>query len=130
MEALEAQGRFDEAEALSHASVHEQLCDALRAIAKSGNPYGGSSSNGRASAASAEAAAAAAPEAAGNALIIDGRALQHALAPDTKDALLAVRMHLHPAWLFRSLRAMLTMRMQLLHVARTACEPITACEPS
>ena len=83
MEALEEQGRFDEAEALAHASVHEQLCDVLRAITKTDNSGGSSRVRGSAAGAVPEASA-------GNALIIDGKALQHALQADIKDALLAV----------------------------------------
>ena len=58
---------MDEAEALAHASVKERLGDALRSIAEDVPPPGG------------------------HALIIDGKALLHALGNDTKDSLLAVR---------------------------------------
>ena len=66
MGALEDAGRMEEAEALARASVREQLGDALRRIAEEAPPPGG------------------------HALIIDGKALQHALADDAKDSLLAV----------------------------------------
>ena len=66
--ALEDSGRLDEAEALARASVKEQLGDALRRMA-GGDP----------------------PPPGGHALIIDGKALTHALGDDTKDSLLAVR---------------------------------------
>ena len=60
------------------AQVREQLGDALRAMARSGS-------------ADRSVKGGAAPEGGGgNALIIDGKALQHALADDTRDALLAV----------------------------------------
>ena len=65
--ALEDSGRLDEAEALARASVKEQLGDALRRIG-GGDP----------------------PPPWGHALIIDGKALTHALGDDTKDSLLAV----------------------------------------
>ena len=68
MSALEDSGRLDEAEALAWASVKEQLGDALRRMA-GGDP----------------------PPPGGHALIIDGKALTHALGDDTKDSLLAVR---------------------------------------
>ena len=68
MSALEDSGRLDEAEALARASVKEQLGDALRRMAGGESPPPG-----------------------GHALIIDGKALTHALGDDTKDSLLAVR---------------------------------------
>jgi magnesium-transporting ATPase (P-type) len=71
---LEDAGRFDEAAALAHASVREQLSDALRQIARSDS---GASD-------------------VGNALIIDGKALDHALDDDIRDSLLAVRIPLAP----------------------------------
>ena len=64
---MEDAGRMDEAEALARASVKEQLGDALRSIAEDIPPPGG------------------------HALIIDGKALLHALGDDSKDSLLAVR---------------------------------------
>ncbi len=73
--ALEDAGRMDEAEALAQASVKGQLGDALRSIASDVPPPGG------------------------HALIIDGKALLHALGDDIKDSLLAVRplpKSLHP----------------------------------
>lgn len=66
MGALEDAGRMEEAEALARGSVREQLGDVLRRIAEEAPPPGG------------------------HALIIDGKALQHALADDAKDSLLAV----------------------------------------
>lgn len=66
MDALEDEGRYKEADALAAATVREQLSDALRHMARD-------SSEG------------------GNALIIDGKALVHALADDCRAALLAVR---------------------------------------
>lgn len=65
---MEDEGRYKEAEALAAATVREQLSDALRHMAR-GNSEGG------------------------NALIIDGKALVHALADDCRAALLAVRGH-------------------------------------
>ncbi|BDA43574.1 Phospholipid-transporting ATPase 3 [Coccomyxa sp. Obi] len=65
VDALEDEGRYKEAEALAAATVREQLSDALRHMARD-------SSEG------------------GNALIIDGKALVHALADDCRSALLAV----------------------------------------
>lgn len=65
--ALEDAGRLEEAEALARAAVREQLGDALRRITEETAPPGG------------------------HALIIDGKALLHALGDDTKDSLLAVR---------------------------------------
>ena len=72
--ALEDSGRLDEAEALARASVKEQLGNALRRMA-GGEP----------------------PPPGGHALIIDGKALTHALGDDTKDSLLAVRATRCPA---------------------------------
>ena len=57
---------MEEAEALARASVKEQLGDALRSIAEDAAPPGG------------------------HALIIDGKALLHALSNDVKASLLAV----------------------------------------
>ncbi len=64
---LEDEGRLDEARAVARASVREQLTDALRHMARS--EAGGDG---------------------GNALIIDGKALEHALEADLRDNLLAV----------------------------------------
>ena len=58
---------MEEAEALARASVKEQLGDALRSITEDAAPPGG------------------------HALIIDGKALLHALADEVKASLLAVR---------------------------------------
>ena len=66
--ALEDAGRLEEAEALARASVKEQLGDALRRMA-GGDPL----------------------PPGGHALIIDGKALTHALGDYAKDSLLAVR---------------------------------------
>ena len=57
---------MDEAEALARASVKEQLGDALRSITEDAAPPGG------------------------HALIIDGKALLHALGDEVKASLLAV----------------------------------------
>lgn len=69
MLALEDEGRLDEAKALAHASVREQLTDALRHMVRSDSAGSGD---------------------VGNALIIDGKALDHALDDDLRDSLLAV----------------------------------------
>ena len=61
---------MEEAEALARASVKEQLGDALRSIAEDAAPPGG------------------------HALIIDGKALLHALGDDVKASLLAVSPYL------------------------------------
>lgn len=64
--ALEDAGRTDDAYALAHSKITEQLQDALKSMAEAG--AGGTD----------------------NALVIDGKALLHGLAPDTKAALLQV----------------------------------------
>ena len=69
VDALEDEGRYKEAEAVAAATVREQLSDALRHMVRDSS---GSSEGG-------------------NALIIDGKALVHALADDCRAALLAVR---------------------------------------
>lgn len=65
--ALEDAGRMEDAYALAHSKIQEQLQDALKCMAEAG--AGGSD----------------------NALIIDGKALLHGLAPDVKASLLQVR---------------------------------------
>lgn len=74
MVALEDDGRFEEADALAAAAVREQLGDTLRHMAQSSADASADDGGGG-----------------GNALIIDGKALAHALKDDARDALLAVR---------------------------------------
>ena len=64
--ALEDGGRTEEAYALAHSKIQEQLQDALKSMAEG------------------------AAEGLDNALVIDGKALLHGLAPDTKASLLQV----------------------------------------
>lgn len=64
--ALEDAGRTDDAYALAHSKITEQLQDALKSMAEVG------------------------PAGTDNALVIDGKALLHGLAPDTKATLLQV----------------------------------------
>lgn len=64
--ALEDGGRTEEAYALAHSKIQEQLQDALKSMAEG------------------------AAEGLDNALVIDGKALLHGLAPDVKASLLQV----------------------------------------
>lgn len=82
--ALEDTGRADDAFALAHAKIIEQLQDALKCMA--GADAGGTD----------------------NALIIDGKALLHGLAPDVKATLLQV---MHVFWVSQHQAKMACMRV-------------------